>query len=102
MLSIQGIDSDKVERYGKNFLQLIREAKQWYEEMMGDRPPDPNHQNVICLSSDEEFGGFEALDDLDGDDGSDNERSAYFQPPAEVEAFNAHSKSSCASTHGFI
>ena len=37
-----------------------------------ERPQDPNHQNVISISSDEDedFDGQDALDDLEGDDES--------------------------------
>ena len=92
MLDIVGIDSDKVQRYGKQFLKLVHDAHRAYEEMMQrheDRPQDPNHQNVIDISSDDEFGDDVDLDDLEGDDDSQVERSQYFQHPPDVEAFNA-------------
>ena len=53
-----------------------------------DRPLDPNHQNVIDISSDEEYGGDADLDELANDD-SHEEQSAYFHVSPDVEAFNA-------------
>ena len=88
MRQIPGIDVDKIDRYGKRFLKLIHAAHQGYETLMRqqeDRPQDPNHQNVIDISSDEEFGHDEYEDEL----GSQPERSSYFQADPEVEAFNA-------------
>ena len=41
MLEITGIDPDKVERYGEQFLELIRNAHEGYESLMlqqEDRP----------------------------------------------------------------
>lgn len=93
MLDIPGIDPDKVSRYGKRFLKLIRDVHKSYEAMMQeqeDRPMDPNHQNVIDISSDEEdaeYGSFN--DNLGLDDGSQEERSTYFQAAPEVDSFNA-------------
>ena len=91
MLELPGIDHDKVERYGKRFLRLIRASQQFYESMMRqqeDRPQDPNHQNVIDISSDEGIGCGD-VGDFDEEDGSQEEQSTYFKPPAEVDAFNA-------------
>ena len=93
MLDIPGIDPDKVSRYGKRFLRLIKDSHQGYEAMMRqqeDRPMDPNHRNVIDISSDDddaEYGSFN--DDLGFDGGSQEERSTYFQAAPEVDAFNA-------------
>ena len=94
MLKIEGIDPDKVERYGKIFLKLVRDAQRSYEEMIQeqeDRPQDPNHQNVMVISSDDDDDGNAGeVEDYDDDDVESLEgRSAYFQPPPEVEAFNA-------------
>ena len=57
-----------------------------------DRPQDPNHQNIIELSSDDEFDDKNELDDL-GDDESTEERSHFFQPSPDVMALNARRKS---------
>lgn len=74
------------------FLKLIRESQRSYEAIMQqreDRPQDPNHQNVIDISSDDEYEDAGELDDLEDDDAFRGERSAYFQQAPEVEAFNA-------------
>ena len=94
LLKIPGIDPDKVERYGKIFLRLIRDAQRSYEEMMQqqeDRPQDPNHQNVMVISSDDEEddGNAGELEDFDDENASSQERSAYFHQDPDVEAFNA-------------
>lgn len=91
MLEIPNIDPDKVERYGKTFLKLIREAHRGYEAMIQqqeDRPQDPNHQNVIDISSDDEFGDADDLDEFDADEETLGESSHYF-PSDDVNAFNA-------------
>ena len=95
MLEIPGIDPQKVDIHGKEFLKLVREAHRNYEAMMQreeDRPQDPNHQNIIELSSDDEFDDKNELDDL-GDDESTEERSHFFQPSPDVMALNARRKS---------
>ena len=92
MLEIPGIDPVKAELYGKYFLKLVREFHKAYEEMMQqqeDHPQDPNHQNVINISSDEEYGDDgEAEDFGEDDDDSEGQRSLYFQQPSDVAAFN--------------
>lgn len=99
MLEIPGIDPDKVERYGKQFLQLIRNAQHGYETLMQQQescPLDPNHINVIDISSDDDYGGDEDFDELGGENCSQEEQSSYFQAPPEVDAFNARGMSSGA------
>ena len=86
MLEIQGIDADKVHRHGKKFLRLVKASQQRYEEMMQEQ--DPNHQNVIDISSDGESVDGGEFDEFD-EGGASEERSAYFEAPAEVQAFNA-------------
>ena len=96
MLEIPGIDPQKVGIHGKEFLRLVREAHRNYEAMMQreeERPQDPNHQNIIELSSDDEFHDQNGLDDFEGDDDSADERSRFFQPSPDVVALNARSKS---------
>ena len=95
MLEIPGIDPQKVDIHGKEFLKLVREAHRSYEAMMQreeDRPQDPNHQNIIELSSDDEFDDENEFGDL-GDDESTEERSHFFQPSPDVMALNARRKS---------
>ncbi len=101
LLQIPDIDPDKVERYGKRFLKLIRNAENFYENMMRaneDRPEDPNHRNVINISSDEEGDG-ESFDEFDESMASQEERSTYFQSPPEVDAFNAQCKLAVGFLH---
>lgn len=97
MLDIPGIGSEQVKLYGSKFLPLIQNAKRGYEAMMEseNRPQDPNHQNVISISSDEDedFGLEEGPDGMKHAGDSQGERSQYFQHDEEVEAFNARRKS---------
>ncbi|KAL8626159.1 hypothetical protein Q9189_008158 [Teloschistes chrysophthalmus] len=89
MLEFPGINGDKVRLYGKVFLNLVKRAQNFYESMMQqkeDRTEDPNHQNVINISDDDEFGNAD-MDDFD-DQGSPRESSAYFAS-WEVQDFNA-------------
>ncbi|OJJ50167.1 hypothetical protein ASPZODRAFT_58591 [Penicilliopsis zonata CBS 506.65] len=90
LLEIPNIDPDKVDRYGSQFLKLIRDSKKRYLEMQGEKDdhtsgivPDPNHHNVFNVSSDEEE--FAEGDDLFVDDNastvdesSNDFRSRYF------------------------
>lgn len=96
MFDIPGIDPDKVQRYGKHFLKLVRSTQNHYESIMQhqeDRPLDPNHENVIIISSEDEYGDDGGFDDFVEENSSQEERSSYFpmQPkvPPTVEAFNA-------------
>ena len=94
MFKIPNIDPDKVQRYGKYFLKHIKEVHTAYESMMQqqeDCPRDPNHTNVIDISSDDEYGNGEDLDDFDADGESIEERSQYF-PSKKVDTFNAQRK----------
>lgn len=91
MLEIPGIEVGKVKLYGKIFLKLIRNHQTRYEAMLKereDRPCDPNHQTVIDISSDGEYGDDD-LDELGADASQDEQRSQYFRPAPEVERFNA-------------
>lgn len=95
MLEIPGIGSEQVRLYGRKFLPLIQNAKRGYEAMMEseNRPQDPNHQNVIDISSDggDDYEFEDALDSFEDND-SQGERSQYFQHDEEVAAFNARCK----------
>ncbi len=91
LLEIPGIQAERVKLYGKRFLKLIRNHHNRYEAMLKekeDRPCDPNHQTVIDISSDEEYGDDD-LDELADDASQEEQRSQYFRPPPEVERFNA-------------
>ena len=57
---IPGIDQDKVKRYGRQILRLVENARRRYQELTKDAEtngvvPDPNHHNVINLSSSDEY-----------------------------------------------
>jgi len=97
----------------RSFLNLIRKAQSRYLEMKGgaEAPdglvPDPNHDTVINISSDE----YEDDDDFVDDSGSKEgfpegfpeERSTYFEPDLKVETFRAqiqHSRN-LANDHTF-
>lgn len=101
MLGISGIDAEKVRRWGKAFQKLAADAHRNYEEMITQehRPQDPNRQEVVMISDDED----EEFDNRAGspDDDSVNfdldaepqgTRSSYFQHRPEVENLNARSK----------
>ncbi|KAJ5081611.1 ATP-dependent DNA helicase [Penicillium alfredii] len=93
--AIPGIDQDKVKRYGRQILRLVDNARRRYEELKQDAEtngivPDPNHHNVINLSSSDEYSED---DDLFADQASTldldnpvstvpgNITSRYFPPP---------------------
>ena len=90
-----------VQAYGKRFLRIIENHQRGYEGLMQekeDRPLDPNHQNVIDLTSDddktgsEDFGDDGVLDEYDGgedDLAGDGEQSRFFNHDPDVAAFNA-------------
>lgn len=90
MLRIAGIDPDKVQRYGKKFLRLIRTYEAGYEQNLllnEDRPQDPNHETVVVISSEDEAEDYGH--DFDDELGSPDERSSYFHVAPEVNEFNA-------------
>lgn len=90
MLQIAGIDPDKVRRYGKKFLRLIRTYEAGYEQNLllnEDRPQDPNHETVVIISSEDEAEDYGL--DFDDELGSPDERSSYFHVAPEVNEFNA-------------
>lgn len=65
MLQIPDIDPDKVHRYGDKILKLIRDTQRRYTELKKERDdidgviPDPNHHNVVNISSDDDFSDFD-------------------------------------------
>lgn len=96
MMKLPGIDADRVWRYGRRFYKLIRTTKTGYENMMRqdeDRPEDPNHHNVIELTSDDDDEEQDisdaAVEVIENEESQCGERSGYFQSQPEVEAFNA-------------
>ena len=97
LLQIRGIDSEKVNLYGAQYLRMITKAHEFYlasmQEAEDNIPQDPNHQNVVEISSDDEFDDDEGLADLlsEGDhegQEEEEERSAYFLPH-DVQQFNS-------------
>ncbi|KAF3899246.1 Bloom syndrome protein [Trichophyton interdigitale] len=89
---IRNIDPDKVERYGSKFLKLIARSKKYYEDIAGGREQgedvhDPNHENVVTISSDDEMYGEWTEDELNyADDAQDH--SPYF-PDDTASSFKA-------------
>ncbi|KAJ5835647.1 hypothetical protein N7447_001673 [Penicillium robsamsonii] len=96
---IPGIDKDKVQRYGRQILGLVDNAKRRYLEMTQEAEtsgivPDPNHHNVINLSSSDEYSDDDLFMDevstfnLDNpvstapSNAAENITSRYFPPPA--------------------
>ncbi|KAI9376592.1 hypothetical protein BJX61DRAFT_538674 [Aspergillus egyptiacus] len=65
MLRIPNIDPDKVHRYGDRILKLVRDTQRRYTELKKDQEdvdgvvPDPNHHNVVNISSGDEFSDFD-------------------------------------------
>ncbi|RDW78542.1 RecQ family helicase MusN [Aspergillus mulundensis] len=61
MLQIPNIDPDRVHRYGGKILKLIRDTQQRLADLKQEGAdadgvvPDPNHHNVVNVSSDDEF-----------------------------------------------
>jgi bloom syndrome protein len=97
---IRGIDPDKVELYGGQILKLARDAQRRYEELKKDKDangvvPDPNHSNVVTLSSDDEYSDENLFvnEEPDFDLDEDVVHSRYFasqpdpayEPPGEYE-----------------
>ncbi|OOF98926.1 hypothetical protein ASPCADRAFT_162746 [Aspergillus carbonarius ITEM 5010] len=60
LATIPGIDVDKVHRYGAQILKLVRDTQRRYAELKKEQDdadgvvPDPNHHNVINLTSTED------------------------------------------------
>ncbi|KAF7712846.1 DNA helicase [Penicillium ucsense] len=70
LAAITGIDPDKVKRYGRQILKLIDNARRRYHELKDEAEangvvPDPNHHNVINLSSSDEYSDDDLFVDQD-------------------------------------
>ncbi|PLB55643.1 ATP-dependent DNA helicase [Aspergillus steynii IBT 23096] len=85
LAAIPGIDPDKVNRYGAQILKLVRDTQRRYTELRKERDdadgvvPDPNHHNVINLSSDsEEYNDGDLLDQASNLDINENVSSRFF------------------------
>ena len=94
LAAIPGIDHDKVKRYGRPILRLVDNARRRYQELRHDAEsngvvPDPNHHNVINLSSSDEYSDDDLFIDqastLDLDqhmeESTEDLTSRYFPPP---------------------
>lgn len=103
MLRIPNINPEMIDRYGRHFFKLVMNAKEAYTGMTGgadfDKPVDPNHQNVVEISSEGEDDGdgqvayFEDEEEpeasyLPSSQSSIGERSNYFVPDPAVAEFN--------------
>ena len=98
MRKIPNIDPEKVNLYGRTFLNLVQSSQRLYKEILQgqeDRPHDPNHQNVISISSDDDFGDDADLDEL-ANDGYQDERSQYF---AETNVGASNARCMGAASH---
>ena len=96
LLAIPGIDSERVDRYGDRILALVRNARKRLDEMsMGQQSrdetvPDPNHETVVLISSDNEDSDYVAPSSEMGSPRP--ELSRFFRPDAEVLAFRQTGK----------
>ncbi|KAH0004412.1 ATP-dependent DNA helicase, partial [Aureobasidium melanogenum] len=105
MKRIRGIDPIKVDYHGITLLPLIAQYKKQLDTIMQgseDVPYDPNHATVIYIESDDEKDDNDDEFGYDGGfsseaEGASQERSSYFKPNAEVEAFNARFSQSQAA-----
>jgi bloom syndrome protein len=98
LAAIPDIDQDKAKRYGRQILGLVENAKRRYQEMTQEAEtsgvvPDPNHHNVINLSSSDEYSDDDLFMDesafnLDNpvqdapSNTAESITSRYFPPPA--------------------
>ena len=103
LLSINGIDPERVDRWGARFLKLVKNARAFYDTCMraqDGQPDDPNHE-VIPISSEEELGDEEPNDsqdfafDAESDENpqveADPQRSRYFDTDTDIYDFNERS-----------
>jgi len=93
LAAIEGMDKDRLSRYGPLMLRLIKSAYNDYEAMMRaqeDRPDDPNRKTVVEISDDEDEENFFSQSEIDFEE---PESSHYFHVADEVDRFNSQSKS---------
>ncbi|OCL04305.1 hypothetical protein AOQ84DRAFT_442177 [Glonium stellatum] len=86
---IRGINPTMVKFYGKKFFPLIEAAINLHGELeeQNEVLKDPNREVVNLISDDEEKESDYDSSVFDGED-EPLERSSYFAPPPDVEAFN--------------
>lgn len=115
LCAIRGIDPDKVQRYGRQILKLVRDAQRRYEELQKEKDdadgviPDPNHHNVINLSSDDEYGDdpFKDGASLDSDDNIipsryfTSQASPAYEPPDQYQPSRPRANSSTSRKRQF-
>ena len=90
MNSIPGIDSERVQQCGKQFIKLIKEWQGFYREAMKkpeDRDIDRQHQDVYEITSGEEESDGDASE-IDDENSWEGGPSKYFNS-GRVNDFNA-------------
>ena len=94
MLEISGIDEDRYELYGNILLKLSRQAYQNYREMMKgeDKPRDPNRDNILVISDDDEAFEDNANSSNYGSEPDFSETSQYFTGPENADFFRRQGK----------
>ena len=102
MLRISGIDPEKVQFWGKPFQKLAGEAMRSYTEQIGNerRPHDPNREEVILITDEEDANAPADSDDygsvdLDGSADPPATRSSHFFHNQDEE----ESEAECESTN---
>lgn len=87
---IPGINAEKVDRYGGRILTLVKNSKRRLDELTAgqtvreDTVPDPNHETVVYISSDEDADFVQRSSDTEC---SASLLSRFFDPDDEVLAF---------------
>jgi hypothetical protein len=103
LLTIPGIDRDKVEHYGAKFLKLLQNALRHYQELKSDAPSkptsdvvhDPNHAINIISSDDEWNCDQESSVEQASLFEEGSLRSRYFHEPERDPGNNARGKNPC-------
>ncbi|GAD93603.1 RecQ family helicase MusN [Paecilomyces variotii No. 5] len=94
LLAMPGIDSEKVELFGSQFLRLIRMAQQHYDDLKGEQNGvvhDPNHDTVIPISSDDEFSDDGLFEDGVSNLDLDNNITGQYFDVSQYRAPSSHS-----------
>lgn len=89
LMAIPGVSADKVESFGKRFIDLCKKYKQELEENMeGVDMSQIQHSQYIAADEDEDENYINSDDDDDdeADYDENGERSEYFQPPGMSQA----------------
>lgn len=103
LLSIDGIDPERVKLYGIHFLKLVGEAYNTYQALLEaqgeDRPDDPNHRNVLEISSDDE--SEEEVDNELQPDGAEQVHMARRAGTEFSDGYNESDFRSLETSHHF-